>query len=686
MTSGSDPVTDGETLPWARLASLLLSDTGEIMAWSEAAEDLLGYSAGDAVGLPASVLCATPADWPVILTQARELPGETRTVLRHRDGTRLEAAMVALPMAGSEATHVLALPVGTASTCATRPAPAAENVGRGTTLGVVREAASRIGSSLDVVGTAQDLIDVLVPALGDMGSVTLTESVLAGDEPLPVYDPSERRRLVAAKHAHGPRPPRMVQVGEAMPPLPEIPELPALFDGEVVVWRSPEQVAALLGHDPRLIAMLVAPGMRQSLGASLLARGVAVGYVVVARTRDTRPFGEGDKWLMREVATRAGLAVDNARRFTREHRTAVTLQRSLLPPAKTDTASAETAGAYLAAEGTEGTVSVGGDWFDVIPLSSMRVALVVGDVIGHGLQATATMARLRAAVQTLSDLDLPPDEVLLRLDDLVHRVAAEADHPDVIGASCLYAVHDPVTGRCLLAAAGHPPPAVVHPDATAHYLDLEPGPLLGVGGMPFEVTEVQLPPGSTLALYTDGLTGRDQEPADLLRHLTAACRPARSLTDISHDLVHTVPGTSPRRDDVTVLLARLRAVPAADTVTWSFPADLAAVSLARKAVTGHLASWGLDDLVFSTELIVSELVTNAIRHANSGVTLRLIRDRVLVCEVSDASNTQPRLRHARTTDEGGRGLFLVAQLSSRWGSRYGVSGKTIWTEQPIGGE
>lgn len=683
MTSGSAPVAGDAALPWPHLASVLLSDSGEITAWSESAGELLGYPAGDVVGRRATVLFAGSSDWPTILRRAQERPGEARTVLRHRDGSAVEVFVAALPMAGGGGTLAFVLPAAMAPGGTARPAPAPEYAGGATALGVVREAAARIGSSLDVVRTAQDLIDVLVPALGDIGSVTLTDSVLAGDEPLPVYDPREPRRLVAAKHAHGPRPPGLLQVGEAIPPLPSLPELAALFQGEVIVWRSLESVAELLGHDPRLIALTVPPGFRQSLGVSLFARGVAVGYVVVARTRDPRPFGEEEKRLMRELATRAGLAVDNARRYTREHRTVVTLQRSLLPRACTDTAAAETAGSYLAAEGA---VGVGGDWFDAIPLSSLRVALVVGEVIGHGLTAAATMARLRAAVQTLSDLDLSPDEVLLRLDDLVQRIAAEAEHPDVVGASCLYAVHDPVTGHCLLASAGHPPPAVVYPDGTARYLDVEPGPLLGVGGMPFEVTEVQLPPGSTLALYTDGLTGRDQEPPDLLHQLSAVCRPERALTDVGRDLVHTAPRTSPMPDDATVLLARLRGVRPTNTVAWSFEADLTEVARARQAVTGRLSSWGLDDLAFSTELIVSELVTNAIRHAGSGATVRLIRDRVLVCEVSDSSNTQPRLRHARATDEGGRGLFLVAQLSGRWGSRYGTSGKTIWTEQPIGGD
>ncbi|MER5805650.1 ATP-binding protein [Streptomyces mirabilis] len=107
------------------------------------------------------------------------------------------------------------------------------------------------------------------------------------------------------------------------------------------------------------------------------------------------------------------------------------------------------------------------------------------------------------------------------------------------------------------------------------------------------------------------------------------------------------------------------------------------VAQARALTARQLQAWGLEEMAFSAELIVSELVTNAIRYAGAPIQLRLIRDRVLTCEVSDPSINQPYLRRARFTDEGGRGLFLVAQLTSRWGSRYRLNGKTIWTELPI---
>ncbi|WP_327745771.1 SpoIIE family protein phosphatase [Streptomyces europaeiscabiei] len=646
---------------------------GEVVSWSRGAETLLGHRAEETVGLDVSKVLSDPPTWSAMLAHADDLSDGTIAVLRRRGGDEVRVLLSVVPLTEGDTFLVVAFPVAHGAVAFDE----LEMADR-TRLSVMREASARIGKSLDFVTTAQDLVDVLVPALGDMSCVTLAESVLTGDEPPSVFQNDVFMRMLATKHALGPWPPGLLQAGEAWPPLPARAEFESSFEGKAIVYDA-RQASAMLGDDPRLVAQLVPPGMRQAMTAPLFARGVAVGAVTVYRTWDTRPFSEADKELTVEVATRAGLAIDNARRFTRERRTAVELQHSLLPPSGTNTAAAETAGAYRE---TGGDVCVGGDWFDAIPLSSMRIALVVGDVIGHGIGAAATMARLRTAVQTLSDLDIAPDELLLRLDDLVQRLAGEAQHPDVVGASCLYAVHDPVSQICLLANAGHPPPIVVRPDGTAHYVHVDPGPPLGVGGMPFKLTRLPLPAGSVLVFYTDGVLGPDRDPQEWLHRVTSAFRPERSLAEITRELVY---GPTVIRDDATVLLARLHAIPAASTATWTFPADAAAVARAREAVVGQLSAWGLDDLSFTTELIASELVTNAIRHARSSADLRLIRDRVLVCEVADTSNTQPRLRHARSMDEGGRGLFLIAHVCSRWGSRYGLSGKTIWTEQPIVG-
>ncbi|WEV28793.1 SpoIIE family protein phosphatase [Streptomyces sp. 71268] len=439
------------------------------------------------------------------------------------------------------------------------------------------------------------------------------------------------------------------------------------------------------------------PGAHSVMTAPLHARGILLGRVTVWRTEALEPFDAEDLTLLEEVAARAGLAVDNARRYTRERRAAVKLQRSLLPPALTDVVAAETASVYLPTDAARG---VGGDWFDVIPLSSARVALVVGDVVGHGLQATATMGRLRTAVRTLADLDVDPEELLTHLDDLVLQLTVEADSDrpgiedgapnsltDSVGASCLYVTYDPVTGHCVMASAGHPPPALISPDGSVRFIELDPGPPLGVSSLPFDITELDLPPGSVLALYTDGLVERgagdvDEGMAELRARLLRADVLRRPLAGLPREVVTDLP-PSRLPDDVTLLLARTRMLPERDRAAWTLAADPALVAGTRELVAGQLAEWGLHELTFTTELVVSELVTNAIRYAGGPVELRLIRAGVLICEVSDPSSTQPRMRRARATDEGGRGLYLVAQLTSRWGSRYTRHGKTIWTEQPL---
>jgi anti-sigma regulatory factor (Ser/Thr protein kinase) len=341
---------------------------------------------------------------------------------------------------------------------------------------------------------------------------------------------------------------------------------------------------------------------------------------------------------------------------------------------------------------------VGGDWFDAIPLSGTRIGLVVGEVPGHGLRAAATMGRLRTAVRVLARLDLTPDELLFRLDDMVRhsvweaaakrRTPGTADRRPAdeaaLGVSCLFAVYDPVSGRCTMARAGHPMAALLRPeDAVAACAELPAGPPLGVGGLPYESAELQIPPGSLVALFTDGLLqsveGPDKGLGLLAENLAQFRRPLEELCDRA--IAALLPG--PANDDTTLLLARTRMLAEDQVSAWELPADPARVGDARNATTEQLSTWGLDDLAFTTELIVSELVTNAIRYAAGPVHIRLIRDQALICEVSDTGYTSPHLRHAETDDEGGRGLFIIAQMAQRWGTRYTATGKTIWVEQDL---
>ncbi|GAA4987251.1 hypothetical protein GCM10023205_67440 [Yinghuangia aomiensis] len=546
------------------------------------------------------------------------------------------------------------------------------------------EAAAQIGVHLDVRQTAQDIVDVLVPALGDLATVDLSEMVCRGEEPawlLPSGAPASAQRVAVA----GDLPPGVVGLGGSLPVIPRIPQALAVQSGEIVRVDDPYEVLSA-AMDPARAALVGPADARISLTAPLYARGLSLGAVTLWLVGPERTCDDSDVALIREIVSRGALAVDNARRYAHEHGVAEALQRRLLPRSCTSTSAADTAAGYLPAETGAG---VGGDWFDAIPLPSARIAFVVGDVVGRGLSATATMARLRTAVQTLADIDLQPDELLTHIDDLVLRLAAEAESESEppVGATCVYAVYDPVAGHCRLASAGHPPPAVLRPGGVPRFVDVSPGPPLGVGGLPFEVAELQLDPGSVLAFYTDGLTdGDDHDPGAgmvrLAEALKVADTPGRPLANMCGDILAALKAKA-GRDDTTLLLARTRTLNADDVRNWEFPAEPQAVGDARSAVVGTMDQWGLYEMTFVTELVISELVTNAMRYAAGPIGVRLIRDDVLVCEVSDPSNTQPRLRRARYTDEGGRGLFLVAQMTDRWGCRYRRDGKTIWTEQAI---
>ncbi|CAM5461878.1 histidine kinase [Streptomyces narbonensis] len=404
------------------------------------------------------------------------------------------------------------------------------------------------------------------------------------------------------------------------------------------------------------------------------------------RSRKPEPFEHDDVTLAEELAARAAVTIDNARRFTREHTMAVALQRSLLPRALPEQNALDVAHRYLPAQAGSG--GVGGDWFDVIPMPGARVALVVGDVVGHGLHAAATMGRLRTAVHNFSSLDMAPDELLWHLDELVTRIdqdeSGEGDVAPVTGATCLYALYDPGSQMCTMARAGHLEPVVVSPDGSAAFAAVPGGPPLGLSGLPFETAEIRLPEGSSLVLYTDGLVEdrtRDiDEGLELLRRTLA--HPGRTPEQTCGAVLDALLPEEPS-DDIAVVVARTRALAGARTAAWDVASDPAAVGQVRAAVTRTLAEWGLEEASFTTELILSELVTNAIRYAAEPVRVRLIRDRVLICEVSDGSSTAPHLRRAAATDEGGRGLFLVAQFADRWGTRYTADGKVIWTEQPL---
>nr|WP_243638868.1 SpoIIE family protein phosphatase/ATP-binding protein [Streptacidiphilus pinicola] len=547
-------------------------------------------------------------------------------------------------------------------------------------LTLLYEASAAIGTTLDITRTAEELTEAVVPRFADFASVDLAEPLLHGDEPVPGRMVDLRRAALHSTHADTP----LYPVGRSISVTPGTPPAQALEGRPVLEADLSDPKSTWQQTDPGLANRLVAQGIHSLITVPLLARGVLLGVAHFYRSEQHEPFDHDDLSVAEELAARAAVSIDNARRFTREHRMAVTLQHSLLPGGLPEQSALDVAYRYLPAH-----AGVGGDWFDVIPLPGARVALVVGDVVGHGLHAAATMGRLRTAVHNFSSLDLPPDELLGHLDVLVNQIDQDRATTDgetsITGATCLYAIYDPVSRRCSMARAGHLPPALVRPDGSVEFLDLPAGPPLGLVGLPFETVELELPEDSRLVLYTDGLVEDRTRDIDIgldgLR--TALAGPGRSPEETCQAVLDALLPANPT-DDVALLVARTRALPADRVALWELPADPAAVARARADVAGQLAAWGLDELAFTTELIISELTTNAIRYGSGPIRVRLLHDRVLTVEVSDGSSTSPHLRYAATTDEGGRGLFLVAQLSERWGTRYtGGGGKVIWAEQPL---
>lgn len=434
------------------------------------------------------------------------------------------------------------------------------------------------------------------------------------------------------------------------------------------------------------------PPMRGWLAVPLITSdGRNLGLIQLSDKEDGSDFTADDEAILVQLAQLASASIEKAAALESQYEIARTLQSSLLPQRLPEQSAVSAASRYLPATPRAG---VGGDWFDVIGLSGARVALVVGDVVGHGINAAATMGRLRTAVRTLADVDPTPEELLTRLDDLVSRPPAESGTDDddrlgiegeaALGATCLYAVYDPVAGRCALACAGHPVPVIVAPDGRAQFLDVPVGPPLGVGGVPFETAEVDVPEGSLLAFYTDGLVesrNRDLD-AGLEELRRTLAEPYDSLEELCDDVLKALL-PEPPADDAALLLVRPHGLDKARVATWDIAAEPAEVARARARVAHTLTTGGLDEVGFVTELVVSELVTNAIRYGRPPLQLRLIYDRTVICEVSDTSSTAPHLRRAAAFDEGGRGLMLVAQLTQRWGTRHAHEGKTIWCEQAL---
>jgi serine phosphatase RsbU (regulator of sigma subunit) len=600
--------------------------------------------------------------------------------IRTGDDCKSDAVVTVHPMRGGD-TNVAALAL------LRIPAPVAE---RFVDPALMRQALldgtfKRIGDTLDFDHVARELMSTLVPHFCNSGGLAVLESLI-GDDEFPAQGPDGQqplRRLAVANDVDDPAWEATFPTGEILRYPVGSPYARCMDAGKPVLegrisrdeaaeladmWQR-QPVSQLLSDT----SMLVLP---------LIAQGTTLGFFVCVRKPGYRRFDAYDQEMGMEFASRAAMFIDNARRYNREHATALTLQRSLLPTGLSAPSSVDVRHRYL--PGSK-LMEVGGDWYESIALPGARVALVVGDVAGHGVRAAVTMGQLRTAIHTLARLELPPAESLQQLDELMHRLGEREPH----FATCAYAVFDAVSGNLEVAVAGHLPPLLVHPDGSNEFLDVSPAPPLGVGEGPIESRQFTIEDGSLFLLYTDGLVENRNRDIDdglnRLRQIFGDSAPSRPLEDLCKATLDGVYAEQ-ERDDIAVLLARLTRIPADHHATWTLGRELTSVGDARGLIREPMERWGLEDLIPTTELLVSELVTNALRYSPGKVTLRLVREGGLVCEVGDNSAALPRLRHAGRDDENGRGLQVVSQFAHRWGARRTRSGKVVWCEQQLPGE
>ncbi|MQY36793.1 hypothetical protein SRB17_47950 [Streptomyces sp. RB17] len=530
-----------------------------------------------------------------------------------------------------------------------------------------------VGERLEVVAVCQELVDAVAPAFTSIVVVEVIEDVIRGEEPpLAPVDHDVPLRRAAFKGLMSAHPVGDVRRLPDGTPFSRVlndlrPRLVPVTEDSPWLSADPARADAIARSDAH--SLIVAP---------LTVRGQALGVVSFYRHRDEEPFDEDDIALTSDLCAHAALCIDNARRFTRERTIAATVKRRLLPQRRSAPSTMDVARMHIAGPGG------GGAWFDVIELAGGRTALVLGDVVGRGVATATTMGQLRTVIHALAALDLEPNELMARLSDTAALLASERSalpagdplHHEPLTADCLIAVYDAVDQTCTFVRAGLPEPYLIRPGGDAQTLPVPGGPVLaGTDRSPFPATELPLPAGSILALGNEDLL--ESEPG-----LRAVLREGAELPldELSDRLAYAL--RDHHGSEKLLLLARPTGQPADQVLTVPLAEDLAAVPEARAAVRGQLDAWGVGaDDAFTTELVVSELVANALRHGAPPYRLRLILDERLTCEVRDAGDSVPHLKHARAIDEGGRGLFIVASVADGWGIRYHAVGKTVWAQQ-----
>ncbi|MEU3481958.1 SpoIIE family protein phosphatase [Streptomyces sp. NPDC033753] len=556
------------------------------------------------------------------------------------------------------------------------------------------EAAARIGTTLDIFRTAAEFCEVVSPALADTVTVDVYDVVLGGRAPIAdALDRDQTVRRVGYRSVAGPD-------RQGVPAVGEVDVYPAGTPYRTVLdTLAPKLIRRLRpdAHwlDPRRRrdARILSSRAHSMLLVPIRTRGLVLGLACFYRWREPAPFDHRHLRLAQLLTTHAGQCLDNARLYGRERSAARILSGGFAHAQASAVTAVELARTHLPA-------GTGGGWSDAVALSGSRVALVAGDTTS-GTSRPAAMSELRAAIEALADLDLPPDDILQRLHGLASRpstppdtaepdagdrppATAEPDAGDRPPATCLCLVYDPVSRLCTAASAGHPSPVLVHPGGAVEPLDVAAGPPLGQGVAEYALTERVLPEGSTLLICNTALVTAAGGREALLSRLTDLfAEPQPSLQAACDMCADALVPEQPSRD-AYLLLARTRTLDDSRTRAWTFPNSPESAGQARRRAVKQLAEWGLaQDVIDDTALVVSELVTNSVRYAKGPIQLRLIRDGTLVCEVTDDSSASPHLRRALDTDENGRGLFITAHLTQSWGVRPARRGKTLWAARTL---
>ncbi|MGI5144701.1 MULTISPECIES: PP2C family protein-serine/threonine phosphatase [unclassified Streptomyces] len=510
---------------------------------------------------------------------------------------------------------------------------------------------------------------VLVPAMADYGTVDLLEPVLRGEDP-PTSGLDDRSAWHrAAVHGIDQGPLRTLR--DALPqldaacPLCEPILVPRLdHDGN---WPHPKRPSG---------ANLRRFGLHSMMAVPLATRGQVLGLVTLYRGRHRVPFSQADLRIATHIGAFAALALDNARRYARERAVALELQMSLLPREIPLHPGLEITHRYRPASRS---ALVGGDWLDVAALPDGRVALTIGDASGHDIHAAAVMGRLRTLMQAGVSQGREPAELLTTIDALMAAGHAQSDI-----ATCLHGIYDPASRRCTIARAGHPPPAILHPDGCVEFPDIPAGPPLGIGEQRYTTAELQLTEGDILMLYTDGLIETHDQDIDvgMDRLATALGRGGHSLNQLC-DSILTDLCPHGGEDDITLLAVAIRGLPHHRTASWDLSCGSTEPCRARHLIRGQLEQWNLPLLADTAEPLVEELLSAATCDDGCPLGVRLHRTDVLLVEVLDTCRTMSAAPQGECDD---RELRIVGEQAQHWGVRDHADGRTVWFEIPLGSE